>query len=118
MFLLVFLTYIVYERVIKPYQTYSFYKKVLCENYRTEVQPFTIVGMGFAKNREKDMKEHGDTHYSAKTTLTKYQVRLMKVGSKVNIDLLDADLIKEYYERTKEKCYEKSLSLPGISSLK
>ena len=24
------LTYFVYERIIKPYQNYSFYKKVLC----------------------------------------------------------------------------------------
>ena len=42
----------------------------------------------------------------------------MKVGTKVVIDLLDADLIKEYYERTKEKCYEKSMAMPAISSLK
>ena len=73
----------------------------MCEHYKTEVQPFTIVGMGFASNRLKDLKKYGDTHYSAKTTLNQYQVRLMKVGRDVLIDLLDPDLIKEYYERTK-----------------
>ena len=74
--------------------------------------------MGFASNRLKDLKKYGDTHYSAKTTLNQYQVRLMKVGRDVLIDLLDPDLIKEYYERTKERCYEKNFSSPGLSSAK
>lgn len=47
-----------------------------------------------------------------------YQVRLMKVGTGILLDLVDPELIKEYYQRTKDKCYEKNMDSPGLSSLK
>lgn len=40
------------------------------------------------------------------------------MGKGILIDLIDPDLIKEYYEKTKENCYEKDLESPGLSTLK
>jgi cytochrome P450 len=82
------------------------------------VQPFTIIGLGFAKKRREELEKHGDTHYFAKRGLADYQVRLMKVGSGVLLDLVDPELIRQYYERTKEKCYSKSFDSPGTASLR
>ena len=42
----------------------------------------------------------------------------MKVGSDVLIDILDPELIKEYFEKTKDRHYEKNFNSPGLSSIK
>ena len=41
----------------------------------------------------------------AKTQLGEHQVRLMKVGSGTLIVLIDPELIKEFYEKMKERLY-------------
>jgi len=95
------MVYLVYERIVRPYQIYKFYKKILTDNYKTEVNPFTITGLGYAKTRQKELEKYGDTHHFAKTGLMDYQVRLMKVGTGILIDLVDPELIRQYYEKTK-----------------
>lgn len=42
----------------------------------------------------------------------------MKVGTGIHIDLIDPELIKEYYEKTKERCYSKNFNSPGTSSVR
>jgi len=95
------MVYLVYERIVRPYQIYKFYKKILTDNYKTEVNPFTITGLGYAKTRQKELEKYGDTHHFAKTGLMDYQVRLMKVCTGILIDLVDPELIRQYYEKTK-----------------
>jgi cytochrome P450 len=42
----------------------------------------------------------------------------MKVGSDILIDLIDNELIAEYYQKTKERYYQKDMNSPGFSAIK
>jgi hypothetical protein len=116
--LMIFLTKIIYTLIIKPYKVYCFYKKVLSQQYKAEIQPFSIIGADHLARRNKEMKLYNDVYHTAKTELTQCQVRLMKVGSDILIDLIDNDLITEYYQKTKERYYQKDMNSPGFSALK
>lgn len=41
----------------------------------------------------------------------------MKVGSNILLDLIDPELIREFFEKGKEKYYQKKLDYPSSSSL-
>jgi hypothetical protein len=90
-------TYFVYQRIVKPYKVYCFYKKFLCEHYRTEVGPFTILGIDYIARKNKNLEKYGDSIHFAKTKLPNYQVRLLKIGAGIVIDLIDPELIKEFF---------------------
>ncbi len=41
----------VFDKIIKPYKDYLFYKKILTANYKTEVAPFSLLGMSNLKKK-------------------------------------------------------------------
>jgi len=53
--------------------------------------------MSNLKRKQEEIALYKDSHHYAKTELIDYQVRLMKVGPNILIDLIDPELIKEYY---------------------
>lgn len=53
-FFVILITIAVYRKVIRPYRTYVFYKKLLTEHYRTEINPYSLLGVdNLSKKKEQ-----------------------------------------------------------------
>ena len=86
--LIVILTYCLYQYVLKPYRLYLYYKKILLENYKTCVFPFSMTS-SLLKQFKGDLEEHGDSQYVFKKLYPEYQVSISTVKGTTYIDLLD-----------------------------
>jgi hypothetical protein len=109
---------VVYSKIVKPYQDFRFYKNIITKSYKTLVHPFSISGIGAFGIGVQDYIKHGDSHYTIKTLYPSYQISLTNFSGMTYIDLIDPELIKEFYEKQMEGYYIASLSSPTVSSLK
>lgn len=75
------------------------------------------MGVSNLRKKQQELAKYNDSHHYAKHSLTKYHLRLMKVGNDIVIDLIDPTLIQEFFIKEKEKYYQKNLSHPSITSL-
>jgi hypothetical protein len=102
-------TAFIYRAVLKPYQEFCFYKKILTNSYKTLVHPFSLLGIGVFGLVKKDEQKYGDSQYSVKMIYPSFQVALTNYRGYTVIELCDSDLIKEFYEKQMGDYYLKFL---------
>jgi hypothetical protein len=107
-----------YTKVVRPYQQFRFYRKILTASYKTLVHPFDVIGFGTFGRSRKDLLNHGDSEYTLKVQYPSYQISLASFKGSTYVDFIDPQLIKEFYEKQMEGCYVKSMTSPFISSIK
>jgi hypothetical protein len=83
--------------MVQPYQDFCFYKKIVAGSYKTLVQPFSVFGIGTFGVYKRDAEKHGDSQYTIKRLYPSYQVSLASFKGKTYIDLIEPELIKEFY---------------------
>ena len=100
-----------YKSVFRPYRMYLSYKKILTANkIKFYDQGFIPFLAGFFISTKKSLKEHGDSHYIEKRLLPEYDVILTNLGTEIITQLLNENLLKEFYAR-ENKSYIKSESI-------
>ena len=110
LFLLIFVIIVgrLYKSVFKPYRMYLSYKKILTANkIKFYDQGFIPFLSGFFITSKKSLQEHGDSHYVEKRLLPEYDVILTNLGTQIILQLINENLLKEFYTR-ENKSYIKS----------
>lgn len=111
------IAFLVYAKIVKPYRQYQVYRKIVTSAYKTLVSPFSVLGLGNFGRQKNDLLLYNDSHYTVKTKYSNYQVILSSFKRMILVDLIDPELIRQFYERTLEGCYEKSTDMPLMLSL-
>lgn len=57
-------TYLAYKRILRPYREYLYYKRLLQDEYKLFVHPYSLIGLGNFMIYKEGLKKHGDSHYT------------------------------------------------------
>lgn len=80
--------------VIRPYQTYLFYKQLLTAHYKAKVRPFKVINKLYFDFMFDDLDKRGDIAYTIKHDFPKYQLVYSNYKQNGFISLIDHDLLK------------------------
>lgn len=91
----ILVAYLIYSKLIRPYQTYKFMSTAISSLYKAYVHPFHIMFPPILTQQRKDYNQYGDSLYSSK--LRDCQLSMSMVGTNLSIILYDPELIREFY---------------------
>ena len=113
----ILLTYYIYTRLIRPYQSYKFMSRAISSLYKAHVDPYYIIFPPLITQFKSDYYKYGDSLYSSK--LRDCQLALSMIGTNLLIILYDPELIREFYQKSNEGTYYiKSTKSPVMSAIK
>ena len=106
--LLVLAVYAYYTLVIKPKRLMKWYADTFeTVGYKVLLHPYQLTGSSIVDRYRKYGEEKGDCFYYEKTELYNYDLEILNILNYPMINILNPELMKEFYQPDKVHYYEK-----------
>jgi cytochrome P450 len=116
--LVAIITYLLYSCVLKIYWDYNRQRQIVSSSYKVLARPYSLFGTSYLNRQKTNLEKYGDSQHHMKFVVRDYQLCMNVLNGQVVIDLIDPQLIREFYERTLEGCYVKAGGISFLTGLK